>query len=120
MARKLKRKRKRKVKEAPPVSQLHPVHVWEYRPGRSVRRGDRLKVGGGPVFVDEAGNRHLFGERGVFVFLGAFPEKEGGDWWIIAGGKGLTVLIPSVPKVTKYSLPGYVPRPYRFRRLRSK
>lgn len=117
---KRKLKRKRKVKEAPPVSQLHPTHAWEYRPGRSVRRGDKLKVGGGPIFVGEDGQAHCMGERGVFTFLGAFPEREGGDWWIIAGGKGLTVLIPAVPKATKYSLPGMKYRAYRFRRLRSK
>lgn len=97
---------------------------FEYRPGRWLRAGDRVKVRGGPVYITEDGRELLLGRdnHGKHTFLGTFedraPRRRKPDLFIMLLGGGRTFFIPAVPRRSRHSLDNYVPRPYKLSRPR--
>lgn len=94
------------------------VDVFEYRPKQYVRRGEKLRVRGGPIYKDHDGVEHVMGERGTFTFCGAFEERRGRMFLMLHGENGIAV-IPVKPRRTKHSLPGYKAKPYSFVKVRA-
>lgn len=90
----------------------------EYIPGRWLRKGDRVRISGGPVWVDGNGARHRMGERGVFVFDCAAVDSHGVPYIIVSGRSGATVCIPLVARESRLGVPGWKNEPYRVRRCR--
>lgn len=80
---------------------------WEYRPGRKVRRGETIRLSGGPVYIDPQGNKHAFGERGKHKFL-AFCQTVNQDGkvleeYLLTSQDG-TVVVPLNQKRSRYGM----------------
>ena len=93
---------------------------WEYLPGRKVRKGDRIRVKGGPVWKDSQGVAHRVGECGVFKFHCFAYDAKQQPFILVSGETGGSVYIPLVVKRARYGVTGWINRAYRFSKLRSK
>lgn len=111
--------RRRKVPSPVPVQS---VDVWLYRPGRSIRAGDRLRVRGGPYWLAANGDRISLGERGVYTFVRLVLDQSGLPIAAECASRHGCVLLPADGVGRGSSdvrgLSGYVPAAYRYIRLR--
>lgn len=92
----------------------------EYRYGKRgvLRLGDRFKIGGGPVYVTDAGQKIPMGEKGVHVFKRYC--QRGADKWIEAASvHGRSFVILWVGKSCRSPVvSNLIRRPYRVRKVR--
>lgn len=95
-----------------------PTAVYEYRPGRKLRRFDYCRIGRGPVYVDDRGDRRRFGvPPGKYVFLSHNVDSRGAEYLIVAGKEANSMVVVLNPKPCDSGL-NIEYRPYRIRKAR--
>ena len=94
---------------------------FQYTPRRWIRKGDRVRISGGPIWIDAAGVRHRVGERGVFVFCFAAVDGKGRPYIVVSGKAGASVCLPLGEGADNvYGVSGWHNEAYRVRRLRAR
>lgn len=95
--------------------------TWNYLPKRSVRSGEKIRLGAGPYYVDPEGNKHSFGEKGVFLFLRHGREIVNGklkaEYLVLSGDTGSSVIVILNQKKSRYGARIRY-RPYRISKVR--
>ena len=105
------------------IAEANPIFVgndrWEYLPGRWIEHGERVRVTGGPVWIDADGVRHAMGERGVFKFDLLAVDGTGKPFVLVCGVDGYgTIALPVGKRKSKLGLAGWKSREYRFAKVR--
>lgn len=115
MKTKVERKRFRRRRKA---KQCDPTAAYEYRPGRKLRRFDYCRIGKGPVYVDDSGERHRFGvPPGKYVFLSHNVDAKGNEYLIVSGAEATSAVVMLTPRESTTGL-RIEYRPYRIRKVR--
>jgi hypothetical protein len=92
-----------------------PNETWEYKPGRFVARGEKLRISGGPVWVDSKQVEHCIGVRGLYTFCFHTADAKGHEYIVCSGDAGSSVAFPLAKRRTNtIGVTGWKWRPYQF------
>lgn len=104
-----------------PPSPFVGSEEWEYVPGRKIRKGDRVRVSGGPIWKDAAGVAHRVGDHGVFTFDCLGYDRRGRGFIVVVSEFGGHFCIPLGSSArSRYGVSGWVNRAYRFAKVRAR
>ena len=90
-------------------------HEYQLSPRVTLRRGDSIRVSGGPYWRAAGGEKLPMAARGKFVFLNAM--RRGRVVWLVAVGKSGNAILHVEGRRRNKLMPELVCRPYRVRRV---
>lgn len=83
---------------------------------RSLKQGQLFSLSEGPYYVSEKGSRSKFGERGRFIFIGHYLDKDGSTVIVcrrMSDSREIRVLFRRSESASR--IDGVVYRPYRIK-----